>query len=116
MLAFVLAAFTIAAPPADQSISPEAAEALRAASKAAGALESKATSGSPDVRAAVLSRIHRLQEEAGLWSDAAATSEQMATSATGSYGRAIWAKSLARAGAIDKATEIADSLKGQLRD
>ena len=79
-------------------------------------LESRATSGSPDVRAVVLFRVHRLQEEAGLWADAVATAERMATGVTGSHGRVTLARSLARAGAIDKAAAIADTLKGEARD
>ena len=110
MIAFVLAFTMMASPAAERPIPPEAAEALRAASEAAGGLESRATSGSPDVRAVVLSRVHRLQEEAGLWADAAATAERMATGVTGSHGRVTLAKSLARAGAIDKAAALADTL------
>src|SRR5262249_38071060 len=92
--------------------SAEAAEALRAASEAAGGLESKASSGSADVRARVLSHVHRLQEDAGLWADAAATAERMG----GGYDRVFWASSRAPAGAIDKATAIADTLKNGARD
>ncbi len=113
MIASVLAFAMMASFAAGRPIPPEAAEALRTASEAAGGLESSATHGSLDVRSAVLIRVHRLQEEAGLWADAAATAERMAT---GSHGRETLAKSLARAGAIDKAATIADTLKGEARD
>ncbi len=116
MIAFVLAFAMTASPAAERSIPPAAAEALRAASDAAGGLESRATSGSPDVRAVVLFRVHRLQEEAGLWADAAVTAERMAAGVTGSHGRVTWARSLARAGAVDKAAAISDTLKGEARD
>ena len=101
---------------AERPIYSTAAEALRAASEAAGRLESKASSGSPDVRAVILYRVHRLQEEAGLWADAAATAERMNTGATGSHHRVTWAMSLARAGAIHEAAAIAATLKGEDRD
>src|SRR4051794_14431379 len=116
MIAFVLAFAMMASPAAERPIPPAAAAALRAASEAAGGLESRATSGSPDVRAAVLSRVHRWQEEAGLWADAAATAGRMATGVTGSHGRVTWARSLARAGALDEAAAIAATLKGEARD
>src|SRR5262249_9976571 len=111
MIAFVLALAMMASPAAERPITPAAAEALRCAPDAAGAVESKAAAGSPDVRAAILFRVHRLQEEAGLWADAAATAERMAMGAVGSHGRVTLARSLARAGAIDKAAAIADTLK-----
>ena len=116
MITVVLAFTMMASPAAERPIPAAAAEALRAASEAAGGLESRASSGSPDVRAVVLFRVHRLQEEAGLWADAAATAERMATAETGNHGRATWAGSLARAGAIDKAATLADTLKGEARD
>ena len=116
MITVVLAFTMMASPAAERPIPAAAAEALRAASVAAGGLESRASSGSPDVRAVLLFRVHRLQEEAGLWADAAATAERMATAETGNHGRATWAGSLARTGAIDKAATLADTLKGEARD
>ncbi|MFO0959861.1 MAG: hypothetical protein U0800_20910 [Isosphaeraceae bacterium] len=116
MITVVLASALMASQAAERPIPGAAAEALRAASEAAGGLESRASSGSPDVRAVVLSRVHRLQEEAGLWADAAATAERMASGATGSYGRMTWARSLAKAGAVDKAAGITDTLQGDARD
>jgi tetratricopeptide (TPR) repeat protein len=118
MITVVLAlSFSMAASsPAERSISPAAAEALRAASEAAGNLKPAASSGNLDVRSAILYHVHRLQEEAGLWADASATAERMAAGATGGRRHMTWARSLARAGAIDKAAGIADQLKGAARD
>ncbi len=116
MIAFLLAFASMDATVVDRPIPQAAAEALRDASETAGGLPSKAASGSPDARAAVLIRVLRLQHEAGLWADSAATAERLAAGATGSHARMMWAQSLARAGAIDRAAGIAETLEGEARD
>ena len=116
MIAFVLATTMMASPSAERPISPAAAEALRAASDAAGHLQPTAGPGSPDVRQVILYRVHRLQAEAGLWADAAATAERITKGTTARHGRVILATSLALAGAINEAAAIADVLEGVARD
>ena len=116
MIAYVLAFAMLGSPVAEQPVSPAAAAALRAASEAAGGLESRINGGNPDVRAAVLFRVHRLQAEAGLWADASATAERIATGMPGSHSSVTLAKSLARAGEIAGAVAIAGKLKGEARD